>query len=484
MEEQQTPNETGAQPVNEPEQKAQEPLLDLNFIPDWARKPPESRNFDSFEGESERDDRRGRDRDRRRPEGRGGGGGKDKDRRRKSPREGGPGKDRDRDRGGGRRDFRRDERPKREFVELPPVEVRFVPEQNGLSSAVKQIHANRKSYPIMQMASMFLNNPDLCIVKIEPQKGSQGIPMHQCKTCGVLALDSAAIISHILKAHLEEYFDKEEIVGDPPAGQFVCVARCGFSGILLGPPNHHSYAAKLQELHKSRFANMPIEDYKRRIEMRREPELIEQWKEENRKQTFFKLKNAGENPEKMKRQAAEAYLIKNVVPDLIVETRKASIPLKVARLIDDQRLKTVIRIAWNRESRFPISVVLALRGAFRHRGLQVFKGARNVDYVSAVRPAPLDPQHVVESIREVLVFLQQHPGSDRKKLLEALRPGVAPDSPEASGVLSQVTWLVEKGHIIEFFNGTLSLPPKVQPDQPAAKAEEAKPAGGDTNVAS
>jgi hypothetical protein len=58
----------------------------------------------------------------------------------------------------------------------------------------------------------------------------------------------------------------------------------------------------------------------------------------------------------------------------------------------------------------------------------------------------------------VLEYLTDHPGSTREQLVEGLRPGAEKDSSEAHEVLNPIRWLVEKGHLIEFFNGTLSVP--------------------------
>ena len=70
----------------------------------------------------------------------------------------------------------------------------------------------------------------------------------------------------------------------------------------------------------------------------------------------------------------------------------------------------------------------------------------------------MDPKHAVSTIREVLQFLSEHPGCTRKKLIEELRPEAAADSHEVNAVLSPFRWLIEKGHVIEFFDGTLSVP--------------------------
>ena len=277
----------------------------------------------------------------------------------------------------------------------------------------------------------------------------------------MVALDQSLLAAHVLKQHLADYFVVEEKLSDPPAGQFVCVAKCGLSGTLLGPPNHHSYAEKSHEIHRTRYPEMSWDEYQSRIQMVRDPALIEQWKEESRKQTLYRRKQAGGEPgEPMKMAEAEALVLKEIAPTAVQDTRRATVPAVVAREIEDRALMTAVREAWQKENRFPLMLTIALRGAFRHRRLYVFKAGKGIDFVSSVQPVPLEPEHAVEPIRQVLSYLREHPGCTRQSLVEALRPGLPADAPEIKDVLTPLAWLIERGHIIEFFNGTLSVPLK------------------------
>ena len=99
----------------------------------------------------------------------------------------------------------------------------------------------------------------------------------------------------------------------------------------------------------------------------------------------------------------------------------------------------------------------AMRAAFRHMHLHLFKAGK-INFVTHIKPRPIKPEDTIESIAEVLVFLKENPGSTRKHLLEILHPSLDPASKEAKEALQPLGWLIERGHIIEFFNGTLSVP--------------------------
>jgi hypothetical protein len=214
--------------------------------------------------------------------------------------------------------------------------------------------------------------------------------------------------------------------------------------------------------------------------MVQDPAMVEKWKEESRKQVVYRLKGGeAKAGEPLKVGAAEAHMLREVAPTLIHEVKKALVPLDLAVKGMGPGIDQSLQGALRRESRMPISLMLALRGAFRARRLHLFKVGREHVFVTPIKPAPLDPAHAVESIREALNHLHANPGCTRQKLVEALRPGVAPDSPEASKVLAPLSWLIERGHIIEFFNGALAVPLRSRAGSAAPAPAEPEKAAAD-----
>ncbi len=427
-------------------------ILELNFIPEWARNPPVPGYFDEVRAKPDQRDRGGDRRSggfrRRNDEGRSGG----------RPSSSGGGDARRRP-GGDRRAAGRQGPP----PERLPVRVSFIPDQNRLSVVARRIFTTKRSYPLMDLAHLFLTKPNSCHVKLEVDDSSN-IQLYQCSLCRMSALSQPVLIRHITRDHLLDYFDKEETIGDPATGQFACVARCGLSKTLLGPPNHHSYAAKVQEVYSMLYPEMSLEEYKKNIEMMHDPELIEKWKEESRKQTVYHAKSGkGVEGSGLKILAAEAIMFKEVAPLLVNKTRRSTLPVEVARKIEESSLLGSVRDAWDKEGRSFMTLLFALRAAFNHMDLYLFKAGKGYFFVSATRPCPLNPEHAVDSIREVLMYLREHPGCTREDLVKGVKPGVAMDSAEAGKVLLPLSWLIEKGHIIEFFNGALAVPLQGRP---------------------
>ena len=506
-----------------PESGAQEKpelALDLNFVPTWARLPPEN----PYAGREDRDDR-GRDRpgrgddrrapfgrrdgnDRRgpRPEGgaRPGGGARPSggfnrpgggarpgggfNRPGGAPRpEGGfsrPGADRrgPRREGDGRRDGG-DRRPAREALPRLDVRVSFLPDRERLSLVVRDIQVSRRAFPLIEIASRFLSREDLYLVKLElpaPAAGAERQTFVQCLECSRVFRARANAEAHILNDHLDKFFAVEETEVEPPAGAFSCVARCRLSGVLLGPPNYHGYNEKIQELWSSRFAHMSKVDYLGHVETVRDEALIEQWKDSLRKKTVYRLKEVPEGQESpaMTRAEAQEWIRAGKLNPLLRESARCMVPGPQSRRVDDPALRAAVSLAWQKETRFPFTLSLALRPAFRHMHLHLFKVNAKETYVTAVPPAPVDPATAPAIVKEIVAFVEAHPGCTRQQVLEGLRAGANPESPEASELLLHLGNLAANGGIIEFFNATLVLPrggARADEKEAAPAASEASP---------
>ena len=477
--------------------------LDLNFVPTWARKPPEN----PYAG---REDRAGRDE----PEGRRGGMGRRDDRRgsgmgrrddrprRGPPREGGmrsaagsrfpggagprPGGHpmgegaRSAPRGGD--DRRRDDRDRRPMREPRPrldVKVSFLPDRERLALVVRDIQASRRAFPLVEIASRFMGRDDLHLVKLElppPQEGAERQTFVQCLECKRVFRARANAEAHLLGAHLDKFFAIEEIETEPPAGLFSFVARCGLSGALLGPPNYHGYNEKIQELWATRFAHMSKAEYLGHVETVRDEALVEQWKESQRKKTVYRLKEPPEGTEagEMDRAGAQEWM-RGKLNSMLRESPRCMLPGTQSKKIDDGALRAAVSAAWQKENRFPLTLLLALRPAFRHMRLHLFKVNAKETYVTAVLPTPADLATAPEVVKEIAAYLEAHPGTPRQQVLESLRPGADPESPEAAEVLLHLSNLVANGGVIEFFNGTLTLPRGVAAAKTAASGGDAEP---------
>ncbi len=477
-------------------------VLDLNFAPSWARTAPDANiqryREDRFEGGDERDGRHG---------------GRDGSRERRPRRDSDDGDRRRTDRNKPRREFDRGPRPemqrpesrgavaqlrsprpdaggrpdrgeRRDFraprPEQPPLplEIRVLPEQKALGAVIRRIQTSHRAFPLRDIAWLFLDNPASCLIRIEPLKDQQ-VPLFQCKVCGLPALTEEEVRAHLVNRHMDDFFDVEDVSCDPPTGAFVCVARCSLSGELLGPPNHHSFNSKVHEMLRTRFPNMSEEAYRSRIDTVREPEVIEQWRQQCTKKKIYRRKGVAqpvaepageagaeaegaeaEPPPKappMEREVAELVFMREILPEQIASVRHLICTAAVAVQTTSRPLYYALKDTLTRERRFPASLFFALRGAFRHRNLHLFRvnDPKGQDFVMLKTPAVLDPAHTVQTLSEVLAFVNEHPACTKAELVTAL---AGSDETKMKEMLVQLAWLVEKGHVIEYYNDVLSAP--------------------------
>jgi len=466
-------------------EKKEQLIIDLNFIPSWARRPPDARpagGGDRSAGQ-QRDDR-----------------GTDSRRRERSERS-----ERRPSTGARRPEFR--DRPRSDFAlpqpkpdpideRLASLEVTFLPERRGLTPLAHRLGRSGRAYSLFEVAALFLSKPDYYLIKIDAPASLENFSFFQCSECKSVFLDKEAASAHVFAKHFEKFCKKEEKEVEAPKGNFVCVAKCGLSSILLGPSNYHGYNDKVAEVHRSRYPDMPIEAYRKRIETIHDAAVIEKWKEEMCKQTVYQF---GENENAVtftRFTEAEAYFREHCLGGAIKETRSVVVSGMIAHAMDPGPLRKVIEEAWQKESRFPLKLSVTLRLAFRHLGLHTFKAAGGYTFVTSVAPSAIDPAHAVEGIREILDFVGANPGCTKAELLAQLVPGLAATgegvevpavieaevvpvmpvatviNPKESEFKRQVQWLVEKGHVIEFSDGRMAVPATA-----VARVQMARPKG-------
>jgi len=355
---------------------------------------------------------------------------------------------------------------------------------------VQDIQASRRAFPLIEIANRFLSRDDLYLVKLElpaPAKGADRQTFVQCLECRRVFRTRAKAEAHVLQAHMDKFFTVEETEVEPPKGIFTCVARCRLSGELLGPSNHHGYNQKIQELWSSRYAHMSKGDYLSHIETVRDEALVEKWKASLCKKTVYRLINLpeGEEAKELSRNEAQDWIRGGKINSLLRESARCMVPGAESKQFEDGPLRQAMFLAWQKETRFPFSLSLALRPAFRHMHLNLFKVNAKETYVTAVLPKPVDLETAPAVVREIVAYLEANPGKSRQEVLEGVRSGVDAESTEAAEVLLHLGNLVANGGVIEFFNGTLSLPrggarPEVRsakkPAKKSAADKKAKPA--------
>ncbi|MFM2082514.1 MAG: hypothetical protein RL380_1205 [Verrucomicrobiota bacterium] len=491
--------------------------LEKLFVPQWAQQPVTANKFANHSGE----DRgvRGERRDfsgggQRRPggprpgAGAGGfGGGAPRGNRPGGPRPAGGGRgpsaggDR---RGGLRREFRRDERPAAPLP-LPELTVGFNAEENGVESIARQIRMNGRAYPLFQIARMVLQKPERHSVTFGIKKNAEGAAIQPLFTCALdetLWLNENEAVSAALKKHFATFYQAERTPCEPPKGVYTFVAQCGFSGVILGPPNNHDYQNKLRKLHTERFARMPFEAFKANVKIVKDEAIVKKWLEDQSFKTEYLCLNVAEAPRLATLEEVEKHFRETHVATIIKSVDTAKISGVAARNSRSTELQRLVRSAWEAQFAFPLQIATDLSRAFSNHGLQFFKVNRTVTHVSVAKPQFLDIEAtpVSDSIKRLIEFINAHPKCSRRRILDALAPTpkvaapapvvapvegqpaaapvVAEPSAEQTAIITDLHWLIHQGHVLEFADGRMETAkkPMPKPVKPAKVADATAPA--------
>ena len=498
--------------------------LDLEklFLPSWAQEQPPGNRFEKYTGtEGDRPERRGGARgdsfggrgDSRprtggggggpRPGGGGGGGGggpRFGDRKSSGPRHD--------DRGGDRNQRR--ERPEPP-APLPEIAVTFIPVENGVESLARQIRVTGRAYPLFQIAQLVLDKPERYSVQLAVRKNADGTPKQPLFSCALDDtpwLSEEEAIAHVLKNHFATFYTAERTPTDPPKGVYTFVAQCGYSGVILGPPNHHDYQNQLHKLHTERFSRMPFEAFKARVKIVRDEAVVKKWVEDQSFKTEYVCLNV---PEPLKLASIEDVEkhFRAVHKDAIIKPVEtytvAGVPSRALRSRELQRL---VRSEWEQNRYFPLPVATSLSRSFSSHGLHFFKVNKTVTHVAVARPTylDLDANPVSENIRRIVAYINEHPKCSRRKMVEALapapaaptviaiqspgepKPAAAPadsaePTPEQTALIADLHWLVHQGHVLEFADGKLETAKKPVPKPPKPESKPARPEAAKSGAA-
>ena len=376
-----------------------------------------------------------------------------------------------------------DRRPRFEDRPKPlDVEVKVLPETKALGTIIRKLQSDAHAYKLKDLAYFFLDNPSSVLLKITPKKDT---PVHstpststaffQCKACGFASTKEEDIIEHVVSAHLADYYDSKEIEVEPPKGNFNCVAKCGLSGVLLGPPNIHEFNAVVKEMIRTKYPDMSEVQYRAHIEMVRDADTIEEWCKSATKKTMFFAKGTAdqEGAQALTREQAEGEFKRNVLPSMLGTPKNLMITAEVAMKSPVKPLQWAANDALQAERRAPYNMCFALRGAFHHRKLKFFRAndAHGQEFVTNVEYKEFDAEHAIPELAQAAKFVAEHPCCDKSEF-----PQDVPDFEK------HIEWLVTTGHVVAFTNGVFSAVekfPKYGPQwkKRGGKAAEAKAEG-------
>jgi len=481
-------------------------LSALSFAPAWAKEQPKGsqRSRQNDGGERRGGDARGGSRNQKRDRGPQGG------RRRNA---GGRG---NRDQRGGRGNERRARKP---YVPAPEgITARIMPIEEGLDALAKDILATGRTHSVFDIAWLVLDELDRFYVVFE----SEDQLLYRSRKDHSLWLSQRECLAHFWNSGLSKKYYEEEIVEvDPPKGNFQSVARCGLSGTLIGPPNHHAYQKTLMDLHREKFPHMDFARYKSKVVMEHGEEAVQAWLDSMTKHTRWRPiseKSADEavkesempsesvegGAEPSSEKVAEAVeTAANTLPEsssneevsLIFDSRLEveqhfmshgfdaefesgkvmSVLANVPSKMIDPSLLTLLKMTVSEERRYPGKLASILCRQMSGRHLAVFKWRKHL-HCGPSRPRLVSEETVMaERPTALFKWVLENPGGQIDALWKELLPEDVDDETRHQWY-HDLHWLINEGMVLLFSNGKLHAAKEVakKPQQPAAKKSAKK----------
>lgn len=196
----------------------------------------------------------------------------------------------------------------------PHFNVTFYPDDTGFAALSKAMRSSCRTYELFEIAKVIVGKNDRFLAVV--QRKSSGGPktegdankprgFYLSVPDGVPFESESAAVEHVMKVHLGQFFETEEVEVEPPTGNFQVINRCPVTGELLGPPNYHLYNQLLQQHHAAHI-KLPLEVYRNRIETVRDTEVVAQWLEKMKKATRYTWKGLPSRQPRPSKAAAAA----------------------------------------------------------------------------------------------------------------------------------------------------------------------------------
>ena len=411
-----------------------------------------------------------------------------------------------------RRDDRRGKRPERTSAPRV-VEVSFFPEEKPFNVLAKAVKNSARTYALFEIANLILEKPERFTVVVKPLARKTDLPATETAPAlfvsvpdGMPFLNETDAFAYVFAHHADKFFSVETVEVEAPKGNFTMIAKCGFTGELLAPPNYHAYQQILRDHHAANFPKMPFEKFMSRLETVKDRESVDAWTAKMKTVERYTVKDRKDGePETIDGAgAAKAFLLSNRKNKVVRSIGTARIPGKLLEKMPMGLMKAGIEHELEFQRKFPLNTANFLRGRLRRAGFSLFKrGAKGITLVCAIRRKFRTPDSVFsDTIQRIFDFLEKHPNTKvqdlPKKMLGLGEPETQPApateeaAPTESGteapvnttgtpseteaqlseLLVNVRWLVLEGYVSELSDGSLFTYPKMTVAQAKAAAKE------------
>lgn len=304
----------------------------------------------------------------------------------------------------------------------PEVKVDLYPQDEAFDALTKRLRSSARTYQLFDLTQLLLEKPERYIVVLSPidlKESTNDLLYYSVPGHLPFKTDYEAV-NFVIKNHLENFFNTEEVEVEPPKGNFLTVNRCTITGELLGPPNYHRYQEFLQRHYTARIKGISFEQFTSKIESVQEKEEIIKWSESMKKATFYKVKEAQEGEPKSFETIEDArrFLLRYRKDKVVGNGKSVRFAGRDIARLPSSNIRRSIEYYVEQQKRFPLETANNIRGRLRRQKFAVYKkGAKGVSFVCAVRRKFRDSSTVfTDSINNLIEFIEKNPYLAASKL--------------------------------------------------------------------
>ncbi len=354
-------------------------------------------------------------------------------------------------------------------IEKNVLMVDIRPNKAVLDTLIQTLKKSYITYNFNPLVALFLEKPERYEIVLKAKE-------NHCIYCvfpeNLPFISYTSACDYLIAKHWDKFFYSEKIEIEPPKGQFTSISRCGFTGVLLGPPNYHIYNDLLQEHYEESLAGKySWKEFISGIKNEKDPKQVNNWLEYMKSAIRYRLKS---NPELyfMSRLSARKYLIKNCTDNVINEV--SSFNLNPDRISDltDPILKNLIQQELEKEYKTHSRMASWCRKRMHKAGFHIYRKGKHKNtilYICAIKRRIRDEQTQFSGeIKQIIDFIEKNQNSSVDRLIRSFfnisdKEKTVENCVNAEKIFKfkrNLFLLIREGYITQYENGTIYISPK------------------------
>ena len=354
-------------------------------------------------------------------------------------------------------------------IEKNALDVDFKPKKEVLDALIQALKKSYITYRFNPLVALFLEKSERYEIDLKAKENHFIYCIFPEK---IPFISYASACDYLIEKHWDKFFYSEKVEVEPPKGQFTSVNRCGFTGVLLGPPNYHIYNDFLQEHYEESLAGKySWKEFISGIKNEKDPKQVSDWLEYMKSTIRYRLRS---NPELyfINRLSAKKYLIKNCTGNVINKVSNFKLNPDVIPNLPDPILKHLVQQELEREHKSCSRMASWCRRCMHKAGFHIYRKGKyknTILYVCPIKRRIRDEStQFTDEIKQIVDFVEKNQNlsldllmrkffniSNEEKTVEDCL-----DIEKISKFKRNLLLLIREGYITQYEDGTIYISPK------------------------